>query len=700
MSFPNSHKTVFLLDRSSAFHESSKQPVDFDMFMKAKAPGLIPLAPISKSLWTCNVEAVLEYVRIVYDVFPFSKLIQLIVSEGDAVSLNSWNQQEQNLQHLTGMLARLRPPNNDHLVSNDCTIFNGINLAVEKLCEPSIIQHKVRTSLTESASSCENRGRIICLSSFDSDEFIRKVESYVLNMLNQHNKLAMSTDVLMPVDHCELVLVDLVPLGKQSICSNQPKKQLSPYLTSEVHSSQSGRFIAIKLVELVMSHFNLSSTTVTGIPMKEEQNAMSSANYDVELLHSSDAHVDLIRSGHREGLVAPSKEGLYTDTVTLKWCTPKTTAVELQQCNGAFRITPVDVNSRPSSCLTNFLLSGRSVMLEQPRKTGNKIISHMLSSHGGEIYIHVLSTWRSMLEDPPSISEGAGGRLTDYRINDFGELMKENLLGPVTDASDLSMLPIKRAQAQLERMTRYWPLVIGETIIFNMTSIIDPLPSLLMKETLSEAEVVECKKVIYHVVGMETRNDPLPNPASGARGKSSKREEQYRQMWNELERFVRAYSNTSASHGKVLECVMECKRKNNDDSPTGQLAKVKEEKVFASDTSVDRSSKPSTEKDRQDMRKSDAKKEPESPCAKRFKIGFGHNRSAASQSLLSMWTNRIKLEHKATCPEFAGRQDSPGTKAELYKHLKDTSNGEGGHGINEKTGGGRGGSHKSNISLA
>lgn len=44
--------------------------------------------------------------------------------------------------------------------------------------------------------------------------------------------------------------------------------QLSPYLASEVHNSQSGRFIATKLVELAMSHFNLSSTTVTGIPMK------------------------------------------------------------------------------------------------------------------------------------------------------------------------------------------------------------------------------------------------------------------------------------------------------------------------------------------------------------------------------------------------------------------------------------------------
>ena len=31
---------------------------------------------------------------------------------------------------------------------------------------------------------------------------------------------------------------------------------------------------------------------------------------------------------------------------------------ELQQCQGAYRITPVDVNSRPSSCLTNFLLNG------------------------------------------------------------------------------------------------------------------------------------------------------------------------------------------------------------------------------------------------------------------------------------------------------------------------------------------------------
>lgn len=61
-------------------------------------------------------------------------------------------------------------------------------------------------------------------------------------------------------------------------------------------------------------------------------------------------------------------------------------------------------------------LAGRSVLLEQPRKSGSKVISHMLSSHGGEIFLHVLNSNRSILEDPPSISEGCGGRVTDYRI--------------------------------------------------------------------------------------------------------------------------------------------------------------------------------------------------------------------------------------------------------------------------------------------
>lgn len=36
---------------------------------------------------------------------------------------------------------------------------------------------------------------------------------------------------------------------------------------------------------------------------KEEQHANTSANYDVELLHHKDAHVDFLKSGKPKGLV-------------------------------------------------------------------------------------------------------------------------------------------------------------------------------------------------------------------------------------------------------------------------------------------------------------------------------------------------------------------------------------------------------------
>ena len=76
-------------------------------------------------------------------------------------------------------------------------------------------------------------------------------------------------------------------------------------------------------------------------------------------------------------------------------------------------------------------------MLEQPRKMGTKVTSHMLASHGGEIFLHCLSTVRSQLEDPPSISEGCGGRVTDYRITDYGEFMRENRLAPCQEMPEM-----------------------------------------------------------------------------------------------------------------------------------------------------------------------------------------------------------------------------------------------------------------------
>ena len=66
------------MDKSPHFLKPSNEPMEFDVFTKSKAPGFIPLAPVTKSMWTCSVEAVLEFARIIYDIYPTDKLVSTI----------------------------------------------------------------------------------------------------------------------------------------------------------------------------------------------------------------------------------------------------------------------------------------------------------------------------------------------------------------------------------------------------------------------------------------------------------------------------------------------------------------------------------------------------------------------------------------------------------------------------------------------
>lgn len=51
--------------------------------------------------------------------------------------------------------------------------------------------------------------------------------------------------------------------------------------------------------------------------------------------------------------------------------------------------------------------------------------------------------------------------------------MRENRLAPFTESSldPSGKLPAERAKAQLERHTRYWPMIISQTTILNMQAV-------------------------------------------------------------------------------------------------------------------------------------------------------------------------------------------------------------------------------------
>ncbi|TMS02676.1 Integrator complex subunit 13 [Larimichthys crocea] len=610
--FSVSHKTVFVVDHCPYMAESSRQQVECDVMTKSRAQGVIPLAPVSKSLWTCAVECSMEYCRILYDIYPLDKLVNYIVSDSEFHILNSWRQEEQSTHELMSALAAVGPPN-PREDPECCSILHGLVAAVESLCKITELQHERRTTLMDTADRVANRGRIICLTN------AKRV--------------------------------------KTRWCPDRPKKEISPLLTSEVHSVRAGRHLATKLNILVQQHFDLASTTITNIPMKEEQHANTSANYDVELLHHRDAHLEFFKSGDLHMAGTSTRENGLKETITLKWCTPRTNSI------------------------------GRSVLLEQPRKSGSKVISHMLSSHGGEIFLHVLNSNRSTLEDPPSISEGCGGRVTDYRITDFGEFMRENRLTPVSESSHdpSGKLPAERAKAQLERHTRYWPMIISQTTIFNMQAVV-PLANLIVKETLTEEDVLTCQKTVYNLVDMERKNDPLPISTVGSRGKGPKRDEQYRIMWNELETLVKTHAGDTDRHQKVLECIIACRSKPPEEEERKKRGRKREDRE---DRTEKNGSKETEDKswqdserlkgllDKEDQESEVIKDSPDSPepLIKKPRLSTEEvqppERAKGPVSLLTMWTNRITVANSRKHQEFVGRVSSVNNKFELYQQLKE-----------------------------
>lgn len=351
----------------------------------------------SKTLWTCSVEAAMEYCRIVWDLFPRRKLIRFVVSDSAAHIVNTWKVATQNMQHVANAMAMVGVPGlNCNPIPCENNVVHGLRAAIEALAEYTESQRErsleIQRSMElekekrererEQMSSKElnskkfmNKGRIICITSARDNINIKNMEEIVQNTLLEQNNPSPSKEnnkQNLIIDHCHLVIINVLPLNtieEEISISGHGRIEISPHLISEVHTVRANE-ISNKLTHLILGHYDLASTTVTGIPMKEEQNANSSANYDVEILHLRSAHSAICDSGNGS-MVTSIREGGEYETVTLKWCTPRgSSSADISTyplCVAQNRVTPVDVTSRPSSCLVNFLLNGRSVLLEMPR---------------------------------------------------------------------------------------------------------------------------------------------------------------------------------------------------------------------------------------------------------------------------------------------------------------------------------------------
>lgn len=59
-----------------------------------------------------------------------------------------------------------------------------------------------------------------------------------------------------------------------------------------------------------------------------------------------------------------------------------------------------------------------------------------------------------------------------FLLQDFGTLMRNNILVPLKRTSNnMAEGPVERMKSRLERHTKYWPITISSTLMFNLKQV-------------------------------------------------------------------------------------------------------------------------------------------------------------------------------------------------------------------------------------
>ncbi|CAH8564960.1 unnamed protein product [Schistosoma rodhaini] len=509
-----------------------------------------------KSIWSNLVEAVIQYCRVVFDIFSTEKPISIVTFDDEEKIHSIWLNEDQNLDTIWNIFSQEGPPKISSLSFLERGSLPGLSSACHLL--------QMLTPHQKEINSGENKGRVVVLSMSMGN----KVSSWIPDILSYLEKPIDTLDH-MDVTSSEWVFVDLFPASEFSADVNELyPEQLE--LPNNIDPNVRHRFFYHKLpatsqelyqglMRLAECHYNLSSTLVQDIPMKEEANVNSgSSMYGVEILHRAEVHDMLKCRGIYEKLLVRTDSvnnksisrphSGFSKTLGIKWVTPKTSDANfLRFAVATYRVTLADVCHRASTCLAQFVLGGRSVALAHRLQFSFPALPNdsnfltscstdealLLTCHGSVMYIHVLATIFPMTH-PQNIplASNPNMALGDYRIQAFiDQILRPSRLAPASARLNYSVFPKERAQQHIERQTRYWPLMESQTLL-DKTKLAAPIFENLPKEYLEPNEISACEESIVNIVNSIKQHVCL----SDSRKNSSKRDistehEQIRNYW-------------------------------------------------------------------------------------------------------------------------------------------------------------------------
>ncbi|EPB76373.1 hypothetical protein ANCCEY_04534 [Ancylostoma ceylanicum] len=618
------HKVLVVLDHGSRFAKNAGNPLNITL---KESNTSRTVGKCDKSLWTWCVEATLELHRVVFDLFSgehdagCARLVRLVLADCVGRVLQPrWGTELVTQQEILNSLSAIGLPSTSD--DSDGVALSGITLAIEALSQLSDAQIK-------GDGSCAPKKK----------EGRTKEE--------------------------------------RSNFSRVPKCWETPS-TSSV-TSESDR----KVVE------NTGS-------VEEAQQGQSAVaiNYDVELLHRREAHTEL----ERLGLVTTNATEDFTGTLMvyagsatyptarLVWSTPvpKGRWNTFPRNRHASRVTPSAVNSRPSVCLSSYLLQGRNVMLEVTRvakcegllsNVGAKLIAHTLIAHGGHIYIHANDVGPHGVLDCQATREKMQlKKAANGRISDFVALMKESSLHlPVPDKTESNEKPLSATSAvacvqprrQLLRVTRYWPLRTDHCFIYNIPKRFDALFAIMRQPQLSTVDADKCKQVIHQLAALKDSRERLGEVTTATRlvKEGSSREDQLRIAFLEMARHLGNYINHSEKHAESTGLERSVKISTSDVTVVDRTRMKRQEPTTANFAVASASAMSSAASEVRNMSRSN------SPLPKKPRKSMYLWKPNETLNLYDYLVEKEERHHRAHWVDFVGRVKAGNRPAHLYPNL-------------------------------
>ena len=99
----------------------------------------------------------------------------------------------------------------------------------------------------------------------------------VCSITHQQNRTSTCDNILhsipfphsmLQIDFCDCVLINTFPIDADAHIKDQKPQAVNANLACQVHSVRGGRYLANKMNRLLLDHYDLAVTVITGIPMK------------------------------------------------------------------------------------------------------------------------------------------------------------------------------------------------------------------------------------------------------------------------------------------------------------------------------------------------------------------------------------------------------------------------------------------------